>query len=428
VLFLAFLYWLFFVFHQVTSESSKLTSVMEGIASFYGNGGGSSMPIANLKTGAACVARYSEDGNMYRGIVESVNSASAVVLFCDYGNKEDVPLDEIKEISPEFISLPIQGLMCRLQAAKPQHGGSWLEEEITKFTNLTEGKELEAHIINKSNMVYEIVLKDPESGFNINEQFGARTEELQAAAVLKAQEGQSCELVLPDQKYCVQMVAPATVEKVHVTWFINPEQFYCQMQTSQLTINDMMNAIQAAYCSKPPLVSSVQVGCPVIAKFLSDGVLYRAEVKEIPDTTSLVVQFVDYGNCDVVMRSNVWEMEARFMALPKQALPCCLRGVKAVGSQWSGGDEGVDKYFKVETFSCTFHDYEKGKYTVSLMSEGGKSIADQLLEDGLAVAQVVHSETVKTADNGEYLLATIFLLPVFLVRQGSSDCGLATHC
>lgn len=403
-----FILGVFFPPHQVTSENSKLTSVMEGIASFYGSGGGSSLPIENLKTGTACVARYSEDGSMYRGIIESVNSASAVVLFCDYGNKEDVPLDAIKEISSEFMSLPIQGLMCRLLAAKPEHGSAWLAEEIIKFTHLTEGKELEAHIINKLNMVYEIVLKDPETGININEQFGARTEELQVA-VLKAQEGQSCDLVLPDQKYCVQMVAPATVEKVQVTWFISPEQFYCQMQKSQLAINYMMNAIQAAYCNKPPLASCVQVGCPVIAKFLSDGVLYRAEVKEILDTTSLVVQFVDYGNCDIVMRSNVWEMEVRFMALPKQALPCRLSGVKAVGSQWSGGDEGVDKYFKVETFSCTFHDFEEGKYNVSLMSEGEKSIGDQLLEDGLAVAQVVHSETTETAENGEYLLATIFL-------------------
>jgi hypothetical protein len=82
--------------------------------------------------------------------------------------------------------------------------------------------------------------------------------------------------------------------------------------------------------------------------------------------------------------------------------------VKAVGSQWSSGDEGVDKYFKVETFSCTFHDCEQGKYSVSVVSEGGKSVADQLLEDGLAVAEVVHSE-MKTADNGEYLLTNIFL-------------------
>jgi hypothetical protein len=408
VLLLVFLYWVFFVFPQVTSESSKLASVMEDIASFYGTDGGSSVPTANLKTGTACVARYSEDGSMYRGIIKSVNSASAVVLFCDYGNKEDVPVGEIKEISTEFMSLPIQGLMCRLLAAKPQHGGSLVEDDISKFTDLTQEKELEAHIINKSNMVYEIVLKDPETGININEQFGARTEELQTV-VLKAEEGQSCELVLPNQKYCVQMVAPATVETAHVTWFINPEQFYCQLQTSQLAINDMMTAIQATYSSKPPFVSSVQVGCPVIAKFMSDGVLYRAEVKEIPDSSLLVVEFVDYGNCDIVTRNNVWEMEARFMALPKQALPCCLRGVKAVGSQWSGGDEGVDKYFKVETFSCTFHDWEQGKYNVSLMSERGKSIADHLLEDGLATAQVAHSETMKTADTGEYLLATIFL-------------------
>jgi hypothetical protein len=391
----------FLFFYQITSESSKLTTVMEGIASFYSTGGGCSVPSANLKTGTACVARYSEDGVMYRGIIESVNSVSAVLLFCDYGNKEDVPLDEIKDISPEFMALPVQGLMCRLLAAKPQHGGSWSEEEVLKFTTLTEGKELQAHFINRLNGVYEIVLKDTETGMNINEQFGARTEEVQAV-VSKAGEGQSCELALPDQKYSVQIVESATEVKVRVTWFVNPEQFYCQMLTSQLAINDMMLAIQAAYCSKPPLTSFVQVGCPVIAKFVSDGVLYRAEVKEIPDSSSLLVQFVDYGNCDIVMRSNVWEIEAEFMALPKQAVPCCLMGVKAVDSQWSRGDAGVDKYFKAETFACTFHDCEEGKYSVSLMSEEGKNIADQLLEDGLAVAQVVQCKTTKTAETGEY--------------------------
>jgi hypothetical protein len=111
----------------------------------------------------------------------------------------------------------------------------------------------------------------------------------------------------------------------------------------------------------------------------------------------------------MVMRSSVWEMEARFMALPKQALPCCLRGVKAVGSQWSRGDMGADKHFKTEMFSCTFHDCEQGKYNVSLISEEGKNIMDQLVEDGLVVTQVVHSETTKTADTSEYLHFTICL-------------------
>ncbi|XP_023716578.1 maternal protein tudor isoform X3 [Cryptotermes secundus] len=387
---------------QMTSESSKLTSVMKGIASKYGSGGGNPVPSARLRTGTACVAPYSEDGIMYRGIIESVDSISAVVLFCDYGNRQEVTLDKIKDISNEYLSLPIQGLTCKLQNAKPQNGVSWSEDEIVKFTTLTEEKKLQAYFVRKSNGVYEVVLTDIETGSDLNDQFCAIPEQVQDVGS-KVGDSQNYELASPDQRYLLQKVTPETEHMVAITWFVNPEQFYCQMVSSQLAIKELMDAIQSAYYSKPPVTAPVEVGSPVIAKFLTDGVLYRAEVKEVLDTSSLIVQFVDYGNCDIVKQNDVWHIEARFMDLPKQALSCCLRGVEAPDSQWSRGDKGVDKYFEAEKFCCTFHNCEQNKYSVSLMSEG-KSIADQLLEDGLAVAQAVHSKTVKTADTCEMFL------------------------
>jgi hypothetical protein len=393
---------------------------MQGIASMYGTGGGNPVPSASLRTGIACVACYSEDGTIYRAIIESVDSSSAVVLFCDYGNKEEVSLDNIKEISAEYLSLPIQGLMCRLVAARPQHGISWSEEEIAKFTTMTEEKNLRAHFVNKLSGVYEIVLEDADTGVNLNEHFGATAEQIQAAG-FNSGDSHSHELALPDERYIDQTVVPETEDSVTVTWFINPEQFYCQLLKSQSAVGDMMNAIQAAYCGKTPLTSSVQVGSPVIVKFLRDGVLYRAEVKEVPDASSLIVQFVDYGNCDLVLRSSVWEIEKRFMTLPKQALSCFLRGVKAPGSQWSRGEMGVDKYFEAEKFSCTFHDCEEGKYSVCLISEDGKSIADQLIADKLAVAQDVQSRTETTAYVGEYLPLAIYLYSKTWLIQNSRD-------
>lgn len=394
---------------------------MEGIASKYGNGGGNPVPSAHLRTGTACAAPYSEDGILYRGIIESVNSSSAVVLFCDYGNRQEVTLDKIKDISSEYMSLPIQGLTCKLQNAKPHNGVSWSEDEILKFTTLTEEKKLQAYFARKSNGVYEVVLTDTETGSNLNEQFCATPEQVQDIGS-KVGDKQNYELASPDQRYLVQNVTPETEHMVTITWFVNPEQFYCQMVTSQLAIKELMDAIQSAYFSKLPLTTPVEVGCPVIAKFSPDGVLYRAEVKEVLDTSSLIVQFVDYGNCDVVKKNDVWHIEARFMALPKQALPCCLRGVKAPDSQWSRGDKGVDKYFGAEKFCCTFHNCEQSKYSVSLMLEG-KSIADQLLEAGLAVAQVVHSETVKTADTCKYMHHTIHLLYSILLLRFLKQCN-----
>jgi hypothetical protein len=49
------------------------------------------------------------------------------------------------------------------------------------------------------------------------------------------------------------------------------------------------------------------------------------------------------------------------------------------------------------------------------MSEERKSIADELLEDGLAVAQD-HSETVDTADASKYMHCTICLYFILVLR------------
>ncbi|XP_069701642.1 uncharacterized protein tud isoform X2 [Periplaneta americana] len=395
---------------QVTSEIPNLDTIMERIAATYGDGGGNPLPNTSCKSGVPCVARYSEDSTVYRAVIESVDGNSAVVMFCDYGNKEVVPLDEIKEISSEFLSLPVQGIRCKLLGAKPKEGVSWSEEEILHFTAVTEDKKLEACFKSKRNGIYDVVLIDTEAGININEQLGATLEQIEADISstgnkfhTQASVGdENRELAKPDQKYVIQDITPETCDDVTITWFISPEEFYCQSLGSKSALTAMINSIQSAYCNKASVISSVQVGSPVIAKFLTDGVLYRAEVKDIPDSSSLVVQFVDYGNCDLISRTNVWDMEKRFMTLPKQAILCSLRGVKPAETAWSRGPTALDKYFEADKFQCTFHDSKDGKYNVTLISAQGRSVSDDLAGDGLAVIQTdEHVVTTESAYNDE---------------------------
>lgn len=51
------------------------------------------------------------------------------------------------------------------------------------------------------------------------------------------------------------------------------------------------------------------------------------------------VKFVDYGNHEVVVPSDLRAMQLQFMHLPTQAIPCCLAGVKSQGrTVWSQND------------------------------------------------------------------------------------------
>ena len=54
------------------------------------------------KVGDLCCIRFSEDGEMYRGKVESVVGDEVEVQYLDYGNSETVPKDEVLELPVQF--------------------------------------------------------------------------------------------------------------------------------------------------------------------------------------------------------------------------------------------------------------------------------------------------------------------------------------
>ncbi|XP_041875297.1 tudor domain-containing protein 1 isoform X5 [Corvus kubaryi] len=81
------------------------------------------------KNGDPCCAFYSEDGNWYRAVVQNVTSNGTVqVSFVDYGNTEEVPLDNIRQISSSFLELPFQAIKCWLSATSLGH---WKSIELS---------------------------------------------------------------------------------------------------------------------------------------------------------------------------------------------------------------------------------------------------------------------------------------------------------
>ena len=61
-----------------------------------------------------CVAKYAEDGALYRCKVHKGSGSMCTMKFLDYGNIEEVPRSDIYALPPEFGTLPAQGLLCSL--------------------------------------------------------------------------------------------------------------------------------------------------------------------------------------------------------------------------------------------------------------------------------------------------------------------------
>ena len=90
---------------------------------------------AHPRAGENCVCRYSQDGCLYRGRVNSVTDTNATVQFVDYGNTEEVSLTDLFEPNAEFFALPAQAIMCTLnQLLNPKgRGAEWEPAAIDFF-------------------------------------------------------------------------------------------------------------------------------------------------------------------------------------------------------------------------------------------------------------------------------------------------------
>ena len=253
---------------QLSPDSLELDAVMAKIATTYGENGGTLMERSRISQGVDCIAQYSEDLQWYRATVKSVESSAATVSFVDYGNVETVKFNQIKEIEAEHAKLPAQGIACKLLAARKT---SWEAQELEKFNTVAVTKILEAEFVARDNDAYEVLLREvidgtPVAKF-INEEFSQGADLMEAKKIARSK-GRSPPKILAhiahdsyyaplDQQWTDVNFAPGSKEKVTVTWFTNPENFYASVQKDDF--KTMMNDIQQAYARRKQIAEPLKV-------------------------------------------------------------------------------------------------------------------------------------------------------------------------
>ncbi|XP_033209193.1 maternal protein tudor isoform X2 [Belonocnema kinseyi] len=389
-----------FYIHQVP-QNAILDELMEGIASAYEKGG-TILPASRVKPDLACIAQFADDERWYRAIIKRVEGDSrAVVFFVDYGNVETVGFDKLKEIKEEYTYLPIQAVHCKLFGPRKT---DWTPGEIDAFGEATNEKYLQAEFIGRDKDVYQVLLREIEDEVvrsdSVNEAFCPGVDLLQEKEALKNRGkvlSAGVQKIQPDyapmnSKWKEEKVSPGKKEAVLVTWFENPDNFYCQSIAKQREFRPMMEEIQDAYSKRQPVSSPLQPGSSVITIFPEDGAFYRAEILEVTANRNYIVQYVDFGNSASVDQRNVFPVEKKYMSLPKQAIRCSLKNVIPVsGGSWSSVNcKEIDRYFDDDNLECTYHEERSDKYLVSL-SKNGKEIADTLVAKKLALSNRVSS-------------------------------------
>ncbi|XP_056350433.1 tudor domain-containing protein 1 isoform X1 [Oenanthe melanoleuca] len=359
------------------------------------------------ENGDPCCAFYSEDGNWYRAVVKSITSNGSVrVSFVDYGNTEEVPLKNIRQISSSFLKLPFQAIKCWLSGIKPG-SSKWNPEATRRFHMYTSGLELQATVTSLSEDGAGVVLTDNSTDCPkmINEIL--TSEKLVVKEVLQDKNDFPDKSV--DQKATslghwksIELAVDETMS-VWVTEVVSPDLFYAVPvpNTGQKKLLKELISLEdyCRSCNKQPFQPKLGEAC--CAQFSGNGNWYRAVVLEASQS-AVKVLYGDYGSTETLPLSKVLPIADSYLKLPFQTIACSLAGIEK--AEWS--PLVLDKLKKLllkQHVTITVKGINGNVNLVKVekhMDNDYVNIADKLLKEGLVTSCSAENSHSKHQGNG----------------------------
>ncbi|KAG5277432.1 hypothetical protein AALO_G00117550 [Alosa alosa] len=309
---------------QRESQISNLTKLMEEMQVFYQT---HEMPL--MPGEVLCAVKLVEDGKWYRGCLLSRKLIQCQVALVDYGLVIQEQMTNLQTLPPEFNQLEGQSFRCSLyNLIEPTDGKSWSNEASHSLKEFV----FEKSVSLKCTIHAELYVKN----IGLCNVVDLHTTSEQATTFLVKQglavKVQPLKPLIPTAypvsfMYSSFGLTPGSKEKIYVTHVASPWEIYCQLCRNEEAIEKLMETIAKesgeTLCSK----SAVKPGSLCLAKYSEDGKWYRGISKPVLSNELLNVFFVDYGNKQIVEKSNVKPLEhstTDLLMAPMQALKCSL--------------------------------------------------------------------------------------------------------
>ena len=285
----------------VHSVTDKLKDVSDGVAPCE------SFPPA----GSVCVAKFSQDGMWYRVRIESVLNDKCKVFFFDYGNFEEVPLNNLIPCSPDLLEIPVIAVKCALHGLE-NFSQDWSTSAKSVLKTLTMGRLLNASVVSSKSYDTPVVqLSDVGNGTLISAEFR--------------------------NKYQPSGTTVAPLHKCQITEMSSPSSLFFQyLEADNTNILGLLNQLQEVYAN-PNLYAgfSPRVGSLCCAQFTEDMKWYRCKVLTIvKETVSL--SYIDFGSVEEVPKNKIYRLDDSFASVPPFAHHAKIRGIgPKEGNVWS---------------------------------------------------------------------------------------------
>ncbi|XP_039443897.1 maternal protein tudor [Culex pipiens pallens] len=341
--------------------------------------------ITNLQMNELCASK-SADGNWYRAKIISLQDVDNIeVQFVDYGNRECVRHEDLKVLEAQFREFSAFAHQVYLPMACLNEG----EEDKLKLAiaELTGEYELELTVLDYRNDVwivditsndYSIVqaLKDKQLVKDLDHEEIVNRKSTVAAAV-----GEGLEVASNGAESDAKCDTGRLM--AYVSHVDNPNQLFIQMNSDLEDIDTLQENLQIIAQALPQLKDfSVNRHC--IAPFSADELWYRARIIDSHD--DLIIQFVDYGNSDVITSNKKTELKDindSLMNFKIYAKQCSLLVSPAKGRKnWS--EEATMILRDLQEVEVQILAESQGVSYITLKS-GERDLAEELVAKQLAI-------------------------------------------
>ena len=359
---------------QPVSDEEKLVEFVDSVQEVYTSGAGASLNVSSTMPGQAVVALFSEDGAWYRGYVEKKTAKDIKVRFADYGNSDMVARESMRQPTEEMSKETSHAVQCKLKGVRPLQTGVWTSDAKDIMNSLVVDKVVKCKIIEVTGKVYTVELMTKDTHV---------AKELIQAAVVRAEKEPSPQ---PAESSSVQdeRVKPlyfknqanvdvGATEPVYVTQTDSVASFWCQLVKFYSKLDELMGNLET-FCNSKPAAADFSVNMACGAKFSGDDSWYRGKVAAVYPV-SVEVLFVDYGNSEKVLKSDIRNLSEDLIELPTQAIHCTLENSSSSTNQLT--KKFLELTSDVE-ISMNAVEFQEDVTVARLTLADGKNVAEHL--------------------------------------------------
>ncbi|XP_013063058.2 tudor domain-containing protein 1-like [Biomphalaria glabrata] len=344
-------------------------------------------PLKSVQVGcyAAVKSNFNhEEAKWHRVIVESINEDKCVVNFLDYGISEETSKSSLMTLSYEDLMLPACAIACRLKGCQA-HKSNFDSPFSTMGPSLIDcvkivGKEDNQYIVDVLDCVGQCIsnkfLAENSSNDSMISASSSPREKLQ---------NKLDQQTLPDTNQLIP---------VFVTHINSYHDLFVSVRQENI-ISDflhLMTALNQGIKTCKPL-KNPSVGGLCAAKFSQDESWYRARLIDILNSSTAMVQFIDFGNCEEVALSELRVLNAEFRTQSAQAIPCCISGYET--EKVLANMETLQK-LKVDLLDKQLYlkvvKKLEDKYVIIVENEQGESVVNKMPTTGHKLTLPKHSD------------------------------------